>query len=279
MWRAVLTRGSSLITLHNIKGCSFKYFSTEMDSIKLGKKSAAYIAVDENIQDNQVIGIGSGSTIVYAAERIAQKVKEEKLKLVCIPTSFQARQLILDNGLTLSDLERNPELDVALDGADEVDSRFNLIKGGGGCLTQEKIVASCSKKFIVIADFRKDSQVLGEHYTRGIPIEVIPMAYKPIMRKIKTLYGGSLELRMARAKAGPLITDNGNFIIDWKFESGDHDWKKVNTELLMIPGIVETGLFINMANKAYFGMQDGTIKVREPEPLTNGNGFITNSEK
>uniref|UniRef100_A0A803VB77 ribose-5-phosphate isomerase n=1 Tax=Ficedula albicollis TaxID=59894 RepID=A0A803VB77_FICAL len=216
-------------------------------------------------QNNQVLGIGSGSTIVHAVQRLAERVKEENLTIVCIPTSFQARQLILQNGLTLSDLDRNPELDVAIDGADEVDSNLNLIKGGGGCLTQEKIVAGFAKCFIVIADYRKKSDRLGEQWKKGVPIEVIPMAYVPVTRALTKKFGGVVELRMAVNKAGPVVTDNGNFILDWKFDK-IHEWREVNSAIKMIPGVVETGLFIDMAEVVYFGMEDGSVSVREKQP-------------
>nr|XP_009933088.1 PREDICTED: ribose-5-phosphate isomerase [Opisthocomus hoazin] len=218
-----------------------------------------------DLQNNQVLGIGSGSTIVHAVHRLAERVKQENLTIVCIPTSFQARQLILQNGLTLSDLDRHPELDVAIDGADEVDSDLNLIKGGGGCLTQEKIVAGYAKCFIVIADYRKKSERLGEQWKKGIPIEVIPMAYVPVTRALTKNFGGAAELRMAVSKAGPVVTDNGNFILDWKFDKV-HEWSEVNTAIKMIPGVVETGLFINMAEVVYFGMEDGSVSVREKQP-------------
>eukprot|EP00794_Sanderia_malayensis_P005660 gene5660-6356_t len=160
-------------------------------TMEASKKAAAYEAVDRFVTDNQKIGIGSGSTI--------------------------ARQLIVDAGLTLSDLDRCPVLDVAIDGADEVDSSLNCIKGGGGCLTQEKIVASCAKKFVVIADSSKKSEKFGEKWKKGVPVEVIPMAYEPVLKKL-----GSLNLRptlrMAKSKAGPLVTDNGNFILDFQFD-------------------------------------------------------------
>ncbi|NWU58602.1 RPIA isomerase, partial [Dromas ardeola] len=217
------------------------------------------------LQNNQVLGIGSGSTIVHAVHRLAERVKEENLTIDCIPTSFQARQLILQNGLTLSDLDRHPELDVAIDGADEVDSNLNLIKGGGGCLTQEKIVAGYAKCFIVIADYRKKSESLGEQWKKGIPIEVIPMAYVPVTRALTKNFGGAAELRMAVSKAGPVVTDNGNFILDWKFDKV-HEWSEVNTAIKMIPGVVETGLFIDMAEVVYFGMEDGSVSVREKQP-------------
>ncbi|XP_003222419.2 ribose-5-phosphate isomerase [Anolis carolinensis] len=226
------------------------------------KRLAAGAAVDNHVQTNHVLGIGSGSTIVHAVHRLAERVKQENLSIVCIPTSFQARQLILQNGLTLSDLDRHPELNVAIDGADEVDMDLNLIKGGGGCLTQEKIVAGYAKSFIVIADYRKKSEHLGEQWKKGIPIEVIPMAYVPITRALAKRFGGVAELRMAVNKAGPVVTDNGNFLLDWKFDKV-HNWKEVNMAIKMIPGVVETGLFINMAERVYFGMEDGSVSVRD----------------
>ncbi|XP_021153474.2 ribose-5-phosphate isomerase isoform X1 [Columba livia] len=235
------------------------------------KRLAACAAVDKHVQNNQVLGIGSGSTIVHAVHRLAERVRQENLTIFCIPTSFQARQLILQNGLTLSDLDRHPEvngtaeLDVAIDGADEVDSDLNLIKGGGGCLTQEKIVAGYAKCFIVIADYRKKSRSLGEQWKKGIPIEVIPMAYVPVTRALTKNFGGVVELRMAVSKAGPVVTDNGNFILDWKFDKV-HEWSEVNTAIKMIPGVVETGLFIGMAEVVYFGMEDGSVSVREKQP-------------
>uniref|UniRef100_A0A2K6KE05 ribose-5-phosphate isomerase n=1 Tax=Rhinopithecus bieti TaxID=61621 RepID=A0A2K6KE05_RHIBE len=214
-----------------------------MSKAEEAKKLAGRAAVENHVRNNQVLGIGSGSTIVHAVQRIA-------------------RQLILQYGLTLSDLDRHPEIDLAIDGADEVDADLNLIKGGGGCLTQEKIVAGYASRFIVIADFRKDSKNLGDQWHKGIPIEVIPMAYVPVSRAVSQKFGGVVELRMAINKAGPVVTDNGNFILDWKFDRV-HKWSEVNTAIKMIPGVVDTGLFINMAERVYFGMQDGSVNMRE----------------
>lgn len=229
-------------------------------SLESAKKIAAYKAVDEHVINNTVVGIGSGSTVVYAVDRLAERVRTENLNIICIPTSFQARQLITKNKLKLGDLEINPEIDCVVDGADEVDANLTLIKGGGGCLLQEKIVASCASKMIVIADYTKNSQKLGEQYKKGIPIEVVPMAYVPIKNKIEKKFGGELVLRLAVAKAGPCVTDNGNFILDWKNFDQTLDWEKVNKEICLIPGVVETGLFVKMATKAYFGMADGSVK-------------------
>ncbi|EHA99431.1 Ribose-5-phosphate isomerase [Heterocephalus glaber] len=301
-----------------------------MSKAEEAKKLAGHVAVKNHVRNNQVLGIGSGSTIVHAVQQIgwrtgvvedrtdleesrntaggAERVKEENLSVVCIPTSFQARQLILQHGLTLSDLDRHPEahdclsgkldltnraaedlslhgqtlyggstyetlrgllpflslaqIDLAIDGADEVDADLNLIKGGGGCLTQEKIVAGYASHFIVIADFRKNSENLGDQWHKGIPLEVIPMAYVPVSRAVTRKFGGAVELRMAVNKAGPVVTDNGNFVLDWKFDRV-HKWNEVNTAIKMIPGVVDTGLFINMAERVYFGMQDGSVDIRE----------------
>lgn len=170
--------------------------------------------------------------------------------------------MIRKHNLVLSDLEESPSLDIAFDGADEVDSNLTLIKGGGGCLTQEKIVASAAKTLIIVGDYTKKANLLGENWTKGIPIEVIPMSYVLVKNTIESKLGGCAALRMAKSKAGPLVTDNSNFILDWKFNiSESNDWSQINTTIKMIPGVVETGLFIGMASKVYFGNQDGSVSV------------------
>lgn len=199
---------------------------------------------------------------MYAVQRLATRVATENLKVTCIPTSFQAKQLIVQHKLTLGELDQCPHLDLVIDGADEVDADMVLIKGGGGCLLQEKIVAACAEKMVVIADYTKDSKVLGQQYKKGIPIEVVPMAYVPLSQRIEKQFGGTVKLRMAVAKAGPCVTDNGNFILDWNFANGDQDWTAINTQLLLMPGVVETGLFIKMAQKAFFGQADGSVTSR-----------------
>ncbi|KAK7789446.1 hypothetical protein R5R35_005375 [Gryllus longicercus] len=255
LWCQVKTQSCKNLCSHHLS-----HSSVEMGSVDAAKKAAAVKAVDEYVKNNFVLGIGSGSTIVYAVERLAERVKLENLSIVCVPTSFQARQLIIQHNLILSDLERNPKLDCAIDGADEVDAKLTLIKGGGGCLTQEKIVASCAKQLIIVCDFMKDSKALGEKYKKGVPIEVIPMAFVPVQRKIEEDLGGKAELRMAKQKAGPVVTDNGNFILDWIFPEKSYDWESTNTKIKMIPGVVETGLFVNMTHKVFYGMADGSVK-------------------
>lgn len=234
-----------------------------MSTLESAKKIAAEKAVNDHVKDKQVIGIGSGSTIVYAVNRLTERVKDENLDVVCIPTSFQAKQLIVNNGLKLGELEIYPQLDVAIDGADECDEELNCIKGGGGCLLQEKIVAACAKYLVIVADHTKNSEFLTFNYKK-IPIEVSPMAYVPIKNKIESLFGGELKLRMAVAKAGPCVTDNGNFLLDWFFKgSPTTDFYGINREIQMIPGVIDTGLFIGMARKAYFGMADGSVLEKE----------------
>lgn len=255
---------SSFQAIKSLSQSSLSSSSTSQTKMSLeeAKKLAAFRAVDEHVTDNSILGIGSGSTVVYAVQRLAERVRDENLKVVCIPTSFQAKQLIIEHKLILSELDVSPVLDCVIDGADEVDKDMVLIKGGGGCLLQEKIVASCAKKMIVIADYTKDSKHLGDQYKKGIPIEVVPLAYVPITKKIEGKFGGKIVLRMAKAKAGPCITDNGNFILDWHFEQNGQNWEEVNTKLLAIPGVVETGLFVKMAEKAYFGQADGTVTTK-----------------
>ncbi|MBY9012107.1 MAG: ribose 5-phosphate isomerase A [Candidatus Lokiarchaeota archaeon] len=227
--------------------------------IELGKKNAALKAVEENVKKNMILGIGSGSTVVYAVEAIAEINKNNNLNLKCIPTSFQSQQLIIENGLTLVSLDQYPEIDLDIDGADEIDKALNLIKGGGGCLVQEKIIASSSKKLVIIVDYTKKSDNLGDNWKKGVPIEIIPLAYIPIMKRLEKL-GGTPVLRMAQAKAGPVVSDNGNFIIDVDFGKIKNP-KELNLILLQIPGVVDTGLFVNMASKAYIGQKDGTIEI------------------
>lgn len=229
------------------------------DLIEIGKKNAAFKAVEENVKKGMILGIGSGSTVVYAVKKIGEINKTEDLNLKCIPTSFQSQQLIVENGLTLVTLDQYPEIDLDIDGADEIDKELNLIKGGGGCLVQEKIVAYSSKKLIIIVDYRKKSEKLGENWNRGVPIEVIPFGYVPILKKLEKL-GGKPVLRMAKAKAGPIVSDNGNFIIDVDFGLIESP-SDMNDKLLKIPGVVDTGLFVGMASKAYIGQKDGKVVI------------------
>ncbi|RQM14518.1 hypothetical protein B5M09_012579 [Aphanomyces astaci] len=240
-----------------------------MSAIESAKRLAARAAVDEFVKDGDVVGIGSGiawSTVVYAAERLGERVANEGLRISSIPSSFQASQLISQHKLNLTNFDSHPVIDIAIDGADEVDTALNCIKGGGGCHLQEKIVIFNAKKFVIVADYRKQSTYLGEQWTQGVPIEVVPLAYVPLIRKLKELHGAPV-LRMAKAKAGPVVTDNGNLILDTHVMRFGilQDPASLEKTLKMLPGVVEVGLFVQLASKAFFGQADGSVKVVVPQ--------------
>jgi len=131
---------------------------------------------------------------------------------------------------------------------------------------QEKIVVNAAKAFVVVADYRKDSSRLGDQWKKGVPIEILPLAYKTVTSEVESRFGGKMVVRMAKAKAGPLVTDNGNFIADWLFDSIPKDgWNTVGMQLNNIPGVIEHGLFIGQAKLAYFGMEDGSVSSRKAE--------------
>ncbi|KAF9364995.1 ribose-5-phosphate isomerase rki1 [Mortierella sp. NVP85] len=230
--------------------------------IEQAKQKAAYQAVDEHVlPSHRVIGVGSGSTVVYVINRLRERDPELNAKTVFVPTSFQSRGLLLDAGLSVGDIEQYPNVDVTIDGADEVDSQLNAIKGGGGAHLQEKVVAEAAKKFVIVADFRKDSKLLGEQWTKGVPIEVVPFAWRAVLKKLQDLGSKNANLRMAVAKAGPVVTDNSNFLIDAPF-GNIHEPAQLLKDLKLITGVVEVGLFCNMAEVAYFGCEDGSVRIR-----------------
>jgi len=232
------------------------------ETTELAKKVAAELAVKENVQKDIILGIGSGSTIIHAVKEIKEMDTDIRSSIVCIPTSYQSKQLIIEYGLNLGSLDQYPDIDVTIDGADEIDGDLNLIKGGGGCLVKEKIVASSSRNFVIIVDWRKMSSQLGDKWRAGIPVEIIPTALKPLMKRLNDL-GGKPVLRMAKAKMGPVVTDNGNFIIDV-------DFGKINApdelqfQLKSLTGVVDSGLFLKMATKAYIGQANGKVQTLIP---------------
>ncbi|KAJ1985121.1 ribose-5-phosphate isomerase rki1 [Dimargaris verticillata] len=245
--------------------------------VESAKLQAACQAVDNHVTPGvRRLGVGSGSTIVYAIERLKENRNDLHPDLVCIPTSFQSRMLLIEAGFRVGDLDEFPELDLAIDGADEIDAQLNAIKGGGAAHLREKVVAAAARSFILIADHRKDSKTLGEQWKKGIPIEVIPFAYNTVKAKIEQLADSTdlakgaysapaprAHLRMATAKAGPVVTDSGNLILDADFGL-IRDPLKLLGVLKMLPGVVEVGLFCGMANKAYFGLADGSTTCRMP---------------
>ncbi len=219
------------------------------------KEKAAEKAL-EFVESGIVLGLGSGSTVRIFIEKLGELVRREKLKIEVVPTSFDTHILATKCGLKVSDLFEYPELDLCVDGADQVDSDFNLVKGGGAALTREKIVASASKKFVVIVDESK----LVDRLSMPIPVEIIPFAYGFVRKRLEDL-GYRCELRTGSGKLGPVISDNGNFIAD--VSAGKIDVEDVEKDF-RIPGIVEHGVFpSSMVDLIVVGRSDGATVMRK----------------
>ena len=231
-----------------------------MNEQDLLKKQVGYAAADR-VESGMVIGLGTGSTTAFAIQAIGERLASGSLKdIKGIPTSFQAIALARKYGIPLVTLDEVDRIDVAIDGADEVDPKKNLIKGGGAAHTQEKIVDSLATQFIVVVDSSKLVDRLGSTFL--LPVEVLPMAVTPVMRAIEKL-GGKPELRMGVRKAGPVVTDQGNLVIDVKFDRIDHPAELEKT-LNNIPGVLENGLFVNVATLILVGeVKDGKTIIRE----------------
>ena len=212
-------------------------------------KKLVGVSAAQLVSNGMVCGIGTGSTVVFLIEELGRRVKEEKLNLVGVPTSFQSRILCQYQGIPILDPGDCTELDLAIDGADEVDPSLDVIKGGGAAQTREKIVAAMARQFIVIVDESKLVSQLGSNFP--VPIEVIPAALKYVSTIITAL-GGEPQLRMGVKKDGPVITDNGQFVIDARFRP-DVNLQAVDLQLHGTPGVVETGLFFNLATKVLVG--------------------------
>jgi len=221
------------------------------------KKRVALEAV-KHVKDGFVVGLGSGSTAAFAIHELGKMVKQKDLHIMGVPSSSQAKILAVNSGIPLTTLDEHPVLDLAIDGADEVDKNLDMIKGGGGALTREKIVASSAKQVIIVADESKLVEKLGKF---KLPIEVLPFALAPVTKSIKEL-GGKPLLRESKGKVGAVVTDNGNYILDVDFGLIDNT-KALDEKLKRIPGVIETGLFIGLANKVYLGKSDGIIQLEK----------------
>ncbi|MEM3536807.1 MAG: ribose 5-phosphate isomerase A, partial [Candidatus Bathyarchaeia archaeon] len=220
--------------------------------IEKAKRNAALEAV-KHVKDGYVVGLGSGSTAAYAIEEIGKRIKSEELRILGVPTSYQTFILAVKCGIPITTLEEHPTLDMTIDGADQIDKNLNLIKGMGGALAREKVVASASKKLVIVADETKKVEVLGKK-NHPVPIEVLPFAVPLVIRKISEISGKPV-LREGKGKVGPIITDNANMLID-VFFGLIHKPQELEQKLQTITGIVETGLFINMADAVYLGKCD-----------------------
>ncbi|KIP03655.1 hypothetical protein PHLGIDRAFT_110604 [Phlebiopsis gigantea 11061_1 CR5-6] len=239
--------------------------------VEASKRLAAWTAVDMHVtKDCQVIGIGSGSTVPYVVERIVSQGPEVNKDRVFIPTGFQSKELIVDAHLRLGDVDQYPHIDVTIDGADEVDNDLNCIKGGGACHLREKVLAEAADTWIVVADYRKNSEVLGKTWKQGVPVEVAPFAYAKVLHNLQTLGSTGPKLRMAKMKAGPIVSDNGNFVIDAPFHEQEmKDPLTLLTRIKMLTGVVEVGLFCHMAKAVYFGNQDGSVTAKHYDGKTD----------
>lgn len=202
------------------------------------------------VEDGAVVGLGTGSTSAFAIEELGRRIREEGLSIVGIPTSYSAAMLAQKAGIVLRTLDDVEHIDIAIDGADEVDPRKNLIKGGGGAHTREKVIDYLADLFVVVVDDSKLVRQLGE--TFPVPVEVLPMAVSPVVRRLKGL-GGEPAVRMAVKKDGPVITDQGNFIVDVRF-AGIHDPAALESAINNIPGVVENGIFAGAADVILVGV-------------------------
>ena len=216
------------------------------------KKRAALEAV-KHVKNGFVLGLGSGSTAAYAIQEIGRRIRQESLQILGVPTSYQALLAAVNCGIPLTTLNEHPQLDLTIDGADQVDGSLNLIKGMGAALTREKIVASASKQLIIVVDETKLVEKLGTNHP--VPVEVLPFALPTVMSKVREI-GGKPVLREGKGKAGPVVTDNGNFIIDVDFGPISTP-KELDSRLKSVPGVIENGLFVERASIIYVGKSRG----------------------
>lgn len=228
-----------------------------MSELQAAAKKAVGEHVASMISSGMALGVGTGSTAAMAIEALGKRIKEEGLQVKGVATSFAAERLARQHGIQLATLDEVPDLDLAFDGADEVDPDFVLIKGRGAAQTREKIVASRAKQFIVLVDESKLVQALG--HRMPLPVEVVPMAVTPVMQVLQSL-GAKAEIRMGIKKDGPVVSDQGMWVVDAMFE-GITDPDHVNDVLLKTPGVVDHGLFIELATQVLVGKADGSVDV------------------
>jgi ribose 5-phosphate isomerase A len=219
-----------------------------------GKYNASKLALSL-INDEMTIGIGSGSTVEVFLNLLGERIRDEGLRIYGIPSSYQAMLAGLKNGIILTDLvDREP--DICIDGADQVDSKLNCIKGGGAALTREKILAFASKKVFILVDESK----LVEKLSMPVPVEVLPFAYGYVFRKLSTICRP--KLREGKGKVGPVITDNGNFIVDCDFGVIENP-EALDRELDSIAGILENGIFPSKLIDAVIVGNDSSARIQK----------------
>lgn len=226
------------------------------------KRIAAYRAVDY-VRSGMVVGLGTGSTARHAVDRIADLLRRGELSgVVGVPTSTQTHQQALSLGIPLSDLDSCPSLDLAIDGADEVDPDLNLVKGRGGSLLREKMVEGACRKFVVIVDESKLVEYLGGSGL-AMPVEVVPFCWKFTAERLRRLFedaGCAAKLRTFPETGKPFVTDNGNYIVDLYFKKDIGDLKAASDAILRLAGVVEHGMFLDMATTVIVAGKHG-VKV------------------
>jgi ribose 5-phosphate isomerase A len=227
------------------------------------KQAVAEAAVAQ-IRDGMVVGLGSGSTAALMIKGLGARLAAGQLRdIVGVTTSFQGEVLAAELGIPLCALNAIDRIDLAIDGADEVDPSFQLIKGGGACHVQEKLVADRAERFIVVVDSTKLVQCLNLDFL--LPVEVLPGAWVQVQSRLKSM-GGVAELRMATRKAGPIVTDQGNLVLDVRFETGISDPITLERDINNLPGVLENGLFVNLADEVLVGeISNGVAGVRSLE--------------
>ena len=227
--------------------------------IEDAKKRAAFEAA-KHVRSGQIIGLGSGSTAAYAIQEIGKLARKKRWRILGVPTSHQAFSLATDSGIQVTTLDEHPRLDLTIDGADQIDPSLNMIKGMGGALAREKIVASASKQNVIVADETKFVRRLGVNHP--VPVEVLPFALATVTSKIRG-EGGKPVLRNGTGKVGPVVTDNGNFLLDvWMKKNVD--LKELDARLKSISGVVETGLFVGIADVVYVGTRKAVRRLEKP---------------
>lgn len=207
------------------------------------------------VGEGMIVGLGTGSTMHHAIRALGKRV-DEGLRMVGIPTSIETQNLARQCGIPLSNLNDHPNVNLSIDGADEVDPQLNLIKGMGGALVREKIVASASKEFVVVVDESKLVRSLGEK--SPLPVEVLPFGWSMVEKKLEEKFDCKPSLR--KREGTPFVTDNGNYILDLKFERIENP-RELDRELNHIPGIIENGLFLQMASLAIVAKKSGVERL------------------
>ena len=216
-------------------------------------------AAIKEVQNDMILGLGSGSTAALMIKSLADEIHSGRLKNIRgVATSFQSEVLALELGIPLVDLTSVSEIDLAIDGADEVDPGFQLIKGGGACHVREKLVADKANQLLIVIDETKLVKNLNLSFP--LPVEVLPNAWKQVQDVISKMNGNS-SLRMAEKKAGPVVTDQGNLILDVLFKDGIKNPKDVELRINNIPGVLENGLFVDLTDKVLVGKIENNIPI------------------